>query len=108
MGRIAATGVLEIVAGGERVRLENHDADLGEPGGSEVLVYFDPPDRATLHVYGREIADGALTCSLGARRAAVSFDIGFVARILAEALERGLDMPADVRRALQAALTTDR
>ena len=95
---------LEIAAGSERVALADVTADLGEPDGAEVLVSFDPPARATLHVYAREIAEGALTCSLGERRAAVGFDIDFLARVLAEALGSGLELAGDSRRALEAAL----
>jgi hypothetical protein len=101
---LVETGVLEIVAGAERVRLDGFEADIGEPAGAEVLAFFDPPARVTLHVYGREIADGALTCSLGARRAGVSLDAGFLARVLAEALACGLELPRDSARALCAAL----
>lgn len=104
MGRLAEAGALEIVAGAERVRLDGFEADIGEPGGAEVLVFFDPPGQATLHVYGREIADGALSCSLGARRAGVTLDVGFLARVLAEALARGLELPGDSARALRDAL----
>jgi hypothetical protein len=90
------------------VRLDGFEADLlgpgDEPSGADVVVAFDPPGRATLHVYGREIADGALTCSLGARRAAVSLEIGFMARVLAEALAAGLELPGDSARALRDAL----
>lgn len=106
MARVVEAAALEIVAGAERVRLDGFEADIGalEGEGTEVLVFFDPPGRATLHVYGREIADGALTCSLGARRAAVSLDVGFLARVLAEALARGLELPRDSARALRDAL----
>lgn len=98
-------GALDIAAGGERVRLDGFEADIGEPGtGAEVLAFFDAPDRVTLHVYGREIADGALTCALTGRRAAVSLDAGFLARVLAEALAGGLELPGDSARALRAAL----
>lgn len=58
----------------------------------------------TLHVYGRAIADGALACSLGVRRAAVSVGAGFLARVLAEALAAGLELPGDSARALREAL----
>lgn len=104
MSRVAEGGALEIVAGDGRVRLDGFAADVGEPAGAEVLVFFDPPDRVTLHVYGREIADGALTCSLGARRAAVGLDAGFLARVLAEALAAGLLLPGDSAKALGDAL----
>lgn len=108
MGRVAETGGLEIAAGGERVRLDGFEADIGEPGtGAEVLAFFDAPGRVTLHVYGREIADGALNCSLGARRAAVSLDAGFMARVLAEALASGLELPRDSARALREALAAE-
>lgn len=103
-GRVVETGVLEIAAGGERVRLDGFEADLGVPDGAEVLAFFDPPDRVSLHVYGREIADGALTCSLAGRRAAVSVGAGFLARVLAEALAGGLELPGDSARALRDAL----
>ena len=104
MVRVAGAGALEIVAGAERIELHGFEADIGEPEGAEVVVSFDPPDRVTLHVYGREIADGALTCALGSRRAAVSLDAGFLARVLAEALAGGLELPGDSARALRAAL----
>jgi hypothetical protein len=104
MGRLIAEGVLEIAAGDERVRLDGFAADLGEPAGAEVLVYFDPPDRATLHVYDREIADGDLSCTLGARRAAVKMDVALLAGILTAALDAGLALPRDEARALAAAL----
>jgi hypothetical protein len=107
MARVTTEGALEIAVARERVRLEGFEADVGEgeaTQGAEVLVFFDAPDRVTLHVYGREIADGALTCSLGARRAAVSLDVGLLARVLAEALARGLELPGDSARALREAL----
>jgi hypothetical protein len=104
VGRLIAEGVLEIAAGDERVRLDGFTADMGEPAGAEVLVYFDPPDRATLHVYGREIADGDLSCTLGARRAAVKMDVALLAAILTAALDTGLALPPEEARALAAAL----
>ena len=109
MSRVADTGALEITAGAERVALAGAEAEILGPaseavGGAEVVVAFDPPDRVTLHVYGREIADGALTCALGGRRAAVSLDAGFLARVLAEALAGGLELPGDSARALRVAL----
>ena len=104
MGSIVSEGALEIAAGAERVRLDGFEADVGEPGGAAVLAFFDPPGRVTLHVYGREIADGALACSLGARRAAVSLDVGFLALVLAEGLASGLELPGDSARALREAL----
>ena len=108
MGRITETGPLEIAAGEERVRLDGFEADIlgagDEPAGAEVLVYFDRPAQATLHVYAREIADGALTCALGARRAMVRMEIGFMARVLAEALSGGVELPGDSARALRSAL----
>ncbi len=90
--------------GTERVRLDGFEADIGEPEGADVLVFYDAPDRATLHVYGREIGEGTLTCSLGVRRAAVSVELGLLARVLAEGLAAGLELPGDSRRALCRAL----
>jgi hypothetical protein len=104
MARMTATGALDIAAGADRVRVEGFDIAFGEPDGAEVIVVFEPPGRATLHVYGREIADGALTCSLGPRRAAVSVGLDLLARVLAEGLAAGLELPGDSRRALCRAL----
>jgi len=60
LGRLIAEGALKVVVGGETVRLDGFVADIGEPAGAEVLVSFDPPDRATLdnvqdlsHIAGR-------------------------------------------------------
>lgn len=97
-------GDLEIVAGRERHVVPAVAPAFDAVGGSEVTVSFDAPSTITLHVYGREIADGDLTCSLGARRAAVTMDLGLTARIVAEALARGLTLPRDEARALVDAL----
>lgn len=99
-----APGRLEVLAGAERVRLDGVAADLDEAAGAEVVVTFAAPGEVGLHVYGREIADGDLTCSLGARRAAVTMDVRLLAGILTAALERGLELPRDEARALAAAL----
>lgn len=100
--------LLEVVAGSERVRADGFAVDFGEAAGAPVVVTFAVPAgtsaSATLHVYPREIADGDLMCSLGPRRAAVTFDIGLAARIVAEALARGLVLPEAEARALTAAL----
>ena len=95
---------LEIVVGASELSLDGFAADFGEPAGAEVLVFYDPSAAATLHVYEREIADGALTCSLGARRAAVTMDLGFAMRIVAEGLRAGLTAPRPEIEALRAAL----
>lgn len=97
-------GDLEIVAGHERCAVPAIAPEFGVAGGAEVVVSFDAPATATLHVYAREIADGALTCSLGARRAAVTMDLALAARIVAEGLVRGLTLPRDEARALAEAL----
>ena len=93
-------GDLEIIAGLERCALPAVAPVFGATGGSEVVVSFDPPSTATLHVYAREIADGDLTCSLGARRAAVTMDLALAARIVAEGLARGLTLPREASAAL--------
>jgi hypothetical protein len=108
MGRVVVEGALEISAGAERVRLDGFDADVGAPDGAEVLVFFDRPSTATLHVYAREIADGSLTCSLGARRAAVTVDVALLADIVAEALGEGLELPQDAARRLRERLAAIR
>ncbi len=95
---------LEIAVGDAAVRLDGVAPDFGEPEDSELVVDFEPPSLVALHVYGREIADGALTCSLGPRRAVVRMDAGLLAGILAEALRRGLPLPAAEARALKAAV----
>ena len=72
--------------------------------GNNFHQYLQPdmeidPGAVAVHVYGREIGDGDLTCSLGPRRAAVVLDVGFAARIVAEALRRGMALPDRPRRA---------
>jgi hypothetical protein len=104
LARLVAEGAFEVVAGAERVRLDGVAADLDAPAGAEVLVTFAAPFEAALHVHAREIADGALACSLGARRAAVTMDVRLLAAILTAALERGLELPRAQARALAAAL----
>lgn len=99
-------GDLDIRLGPEHLHLPAVVPAFGTGSGAEVAVSFDPPSTATLHVYAREIADGALTCSLGARRAAVAMDIRLAARIVAEGLARGLALPQDEATALAEALGT--
>ncbi|MBP7242345.1 hypothetical protein [Amaricoccus sp.] len=95
---------LGIIVGDATVRLHGFEADFGEPAGAEALVFFDPPGMAHVHAYRREIADGALTCSLGGRAAAVTMDLGFAMRIVAEGLRAGLKPEAADIEALRAAL----
>lgn len=97
-------GSLEISVGRESVRLDDAPADFGEPVGAEALVFFDPPDLAHVHVYRREIADGALTCALGPRAAAVTMDLGLLMRIVTEGLRAGLTAERGEIEALRAAL----
>jgi hypothetical protein len=97
-------GDLEIVAGRERHRVPAVMPTFGDAGGSEVVVAYEAPSTVSLHVYGREIADGDLMCSLGARKAAVRMDLRLAARIVAEGLARGLTLPRDEARALAEAL----
>ena len=98
---------LEVRLGGETLRLDGFEADFGEPAAGEVVVDY-AQGRATVHVLGRrEIADGALTCGFGARRAAVRMDLALAARILSEGLARGLKLPQEEARALQAAISSD-
>ena len=84
---------LLIIAGSGRVEVPAVAPAFGSGSGAEVAVSFDPPSTATLHVYAREIADGDLMCSLGARRAAVRMDLALAARIVAEGLAQGLTLP---------------
>ena len=81
---------LEVRLGGDALRLEEFEADFGEPAGGEVVVDYDA-GRATIHVLGRrEIADGSLSCSIdGMRRALVALDLDFLRRVLAEAPRAG-------------------
>lgn len=97
-------GDLAIALGREQVPLPAVDPVFGAEGGAEVAVSFDPPSTATLHVYAREIADGDLVCSLGARRAAVRMDLALAARIVTEGLARGLTLPRGEAAALGEAL----
>lgn len=95
---------IEASLGDRTIGLTDVAADFNEPAGAEVLVFYDQPDLAHVHVYRREIADGALTCSLGARAAAVTMDLGFLMRIVAEGLRAGLAPPVAEVEALRAAL----
>lgn len=97
-------GDVEIGLRRERLRLWAVEPMFGVVSGAEVTVSFEPPAEATLHVYGREIADGDLMCSLGTRRAVVRMDLALAARIVAEGLARGLTLPRDEARALGEAL----
>lgn len=97
-------GDLAIIAGTERLHVPAVDPAFGTAHGAEVTITYDPPAAATLHVYAREISDGALTCSLGARRAAVTMDLALAARIVAEGLARGFTLPQDEATALADAL----
>lgn len=101
---MADLGGLEIVLGRDRLRLVAIAPAFGADGGAEVAVSFETPSSACLHVYAREIAEGALTCSLGAQRAAVRMDLALAARIVSEGLARGLTLPQDAARALAEAL----
>lgn len=96
--------MLDLAIGVAGLRLEGFAADFADPAGAEVLVFYDPPGLAHVHVYRREIADGALTCALGPRAAAVTMDLGFLMRIVAEGLRAGLAPPAAEVEALRAAL----
>ncbi|MFT3972766.1 MAG: hypothetical protein QM699_04770 [Amaricoccus sp.] len=97
-------GDLEIVVGRERLSIAAVAPVFGTDAGAEVAVSYGAPATATLHVYAREIADGALTCSLGARRAAVTMDLRLAARILSEGLRRGLTLAPDDAAVLSGAL----
>ena len=72
--------------------------------GSGITVLFDQMSAEDQAANAREIADGDLTCSLGARRAAVRMDLALAARIVAEGLARGLTLPQDEATALADAL----
>ena len=100
-------GEFEIALGRERLRLVAIAPAFGQEGGVEVAVSFEAPSSASLHVYAREIADGALTCGLGAQRAVVRMDLALAARILSEGLVRGLTLPQDEARALAVALGSE-
>lgn len=100
-------GELEVFLGQHRMRLTSVVPAFGKDCGAEVAVDFEAPSSVTLHVYAREIADGALTCGFGARRAAVRMDLALAARILSEGLARGLKLPQEEARALQAAILSD-
>ena len=84
--RVSRFAAFEVRFGSDELRLEEFEADFGEPAGGEVLVDYEG-SRANIHVLGqREIADGSLTCSIdGARRAMVAADLSFLRRVLAEA-----------------------
>ena len=99
-------GALGIVAGGQDLRLENVAVSFNEPGGTEVLVWFEPPAEIRLDVYARDIADGDLSGTLGPRQAAVRMDLALAMRIVTEALRGGLVPPATEIEALRAVLTT--
>ncbi|MFQ8430899.1 hypothetical protein [Amaricoccus sp. W119] len=97
-------GAFEIEMGGESFVSPDLDADFHEPAGAAALVWFDAPARASLAVYEREIADGALTCALGRRRAMVRMEPRLAARIVTEALRAGLTLPEAESEALRDAL----
>lgn len=84
--RMNRFGALEVRLGSDNLRLDEFAADFVEPAGGEVVVDYEA-GRVNVHVLGRrEIADGSLTCSIdGMRRALVSLDLAFLARVLAEA-----------------------
>lgn len=86
-------GDLEITVGRERAVAVAVEPAVGVASGAEVAVSYDAPSTATIHLYAREIADGDLMCSLGARRAAVRMDLSLAARIVAEGLRRGMSLP---------------
>lgn len=97
-------GALAVEIGAASILLADAAVDFGTGAEAEIVVDFEPPATIGLHVYGREIADGALTCSLGPRRAAVRIDLALAARIVAEALRTGLQLPETDADALRAAL----
>ena len=97
-------GALAIAASGEEVRVENVAVSFNEPGGTEVLVWFDAPSEVRLDVFARDIADGDLACTLGPRRAAVRMDLRLAMRIVTEGLRAGLMAPAAETGALRAVL----
>lgn len=97
-------GELEIIAGQESLRLDAVEPAFGDEARGEVVVFFDAPSTVNLHVYAREIADGDVMCSLGARRAAVRMDLALAARIVSEALREGLRLPEADAEALRSAL----
>lgn len=98
-------GDLEITAGPTAVSVAAADPLFGADGGAEVTVSYDAPSTTTLHIYAREIADGDLTCTLGARKAAVRMDLALAARIVTEGLRHGLRLPDAEVDALRRALT---
>ena len=97
-------GALGITAGEQSLQLQNVAVSFNEPGGTEVLVWFEPPADVRLDVYGRDIADGELSCTLGPRQAAVRMDVSLAMRIVTEALRSGLVPPTTEIEALRAAL----
>ena len=97
-------GALGIATGGEEVRVENVAVSFNEPGGTEVLVWFEAPSELRLDVYARDIADGELACTLGPRRAAVRMDLRLAMRIVMEGLQAGLIAPAAETGAMRAVL----
>jgi hypothetical protein len=101
---LSGLGPLEVAVRGESLLCEAVAPAFGDAGGAEVVVFYDPPSTATLHVYAREIADGGLMCSLGARGAAVRMDVRLAARIVTEGLARGLVLPSEEAQALRDAL----
>jgi hypothetical protein len=98
---------LEVRFGTAKLRLDEFEADFGEPADGEVIVDYEG-GIATVHVLGtREIADGSLTCSVGGeRRAMVAMDLDFLRRVLAEAPREALagDPVADLDAMSHAAL----
>lgn len=97
-------GTLAVEVGTARVMLTDAAVDFGEGAGAEIVVDFEEPATVGLHVYGREIADGALTCALGPRRAVVRMDLALAARIVVEGLRAGSPLPEAEADALRAAL----
>ncbi|MFO1104991.1 MAG: hypothetical protein U1E34_02735 [Amaricoccus sp.] len=95
---------LAVEVGSAALLLLDAAVDFGSALDAEIVVDFEPPATIGLHVYGREIADGALTCSLGPRRAAVRMDLALAARIVAEALRAGLRLPDAEADGLRTAL----
>ena len=98
--------MLEVRLGGDALRLDEFEADFGEPAGADVVVDYDA-GRVSIHVLGRrEIADGSLSCSIdGMRRALVALDLDFLRRVLAEApAPAGEEADADLEAMSHAAL----
>lgn len=98
------SGVLAVEVGAERVVVSDASVDFGAATGAGIVVDFEAPATIGLHVYGREIADGALSCSLGPRRAMVRMDVALAARMVAEAVRAGLRLPKAEADALRTVL----